>query len=156
MEAYNVLPESINQKEAVEILSRLDPNHSYSVDKKVYYPYQFIAYHMKIKTLLLKEGNLGCTIDLISNRESMIDDKPTFVKKTIDDSELLHPVYSAIKAEETAMQFFRRHVSKKYKFLTIPTYTLTDSERFYRPYWVVSSPNSRFIVDGVSGKYHPL
>ncbi|SES78957.1 hypothetical protein SAMN05421676_101458 [Salinibacillus kushneri] len=153
---FNVLPHSIRSKEALQKITSLDRKNNYTIDQKVFYPYQFVSYHIKVKTFLVKEGYLGCTIDMISGRESVIDSKPTFFKKTLCKKERIQPVLTREKAEKQAIQYFQRQTAKRLKFLALPRYSLTDSHLFYRPYWIISSKNHRFIVDGLSGRFHPL
>lgn len=156
LQDYDVLQESIRQEEAIRIIGKYDPRSKYLVKKKIYYPYQFVSYYMKVKALLVNEGYLGCTIDMISGCESLIDSKPHFIKKHATDEEWLKPIFTKEHAERNAIDFFQRHASKKYKFLTVPHFTLQDSILFFRPFWVVASQEHQFIVDGLSGKYHLL
>ena len=156
MQKFTILPDSISEDAAVATIHKLDSSQPYIAERKIYYPYQFVSYQMKVKALLVKEGALGCTIDMISGRESVIDSKPSFERSVLDEAERLPAVLSKEKAEKKAVQFFQRHASKKYKFLTVPRFSLKESQLFFRPFWVVSSDQNRFIVDAVSGKFHPL
>ncbi|MFD1361734.1 hypothetical protein [Lentibacillus salinarum] len=55
--------------------------------------------------------------------------------------------------------FIYRSLSLKMRMLSVSHVKVEEQQLFYRPYWVVYNNQKNgqdFIVDGVTGQYHPL
>ncbi|WP_408008385.1 hypothetical protein ACJROX_27635 [Pseudalkalibacillus sp. A8] len=155
-QSISIQPENIINK-----LKQFDPKANYQIDKLIYYPYHFFKYKMKAKGLLKLDGYLGCTIDSISGQGAIIDHTPLFMEENLHDQPCLPSTLSLQDAKIMAEDFLNHSASLKLKFFSIPKMQLEQHERFFRPYWIIVNQKNNekypsIMIDGVSGKYHPL
>lgn len=72
---------------------------------------------------------------------------------------ILHKI-PILKARELSQSFLYRAISLKMKMLSISELTAEDEQIFYRPYWLAREQKNMdvpdFVMDAVSGKYHPM
>ncbi|MBM7715197.1 hypothetical protein JOC94_002184 [Bacillus thermophilus] len=107
------------------------------------------------------KGIIGSTVDGISGVAALADKAPTFQIKTVSAERLLPSTIQKHRAVQIAEDYIFRTLSTKIKVLLTPKVTLQKQLLFYRPYWIVDAKqigkdDFRLMVDGVSGKYHPL
>lgn len=129
--------------------------------KLIYYPYYFFHYALYAKRLWhpIMEY-VGCTVEAISGRGALIDALPKFFEVEASLKQIVPPSISLHNATAVAESFLYHSISLKFKVLSTPKIEMKKSQLFYRPYWVVQTAEQtdlpNFIVDAVSGKYHPL
>lgn len=127
----------------------------------IYYPYHFFSYSIQTRKWIKVSGKIGCTIDLISGRGSLIDAPLRWQKKILQPRQ--KKLQYRIKEQEAtkiADKFIFQAASHQLKFFTAPIIKLIECKMFYRPFWIVKQERdgneNTFIVDAVSAHYHPL
>jgi len=155
-------PLHFNKEKVESAFKKLDQNHVYQASQMVYYPYYYFRYNVQAKRLFLPANEkVGCAVDAVSGKGSLIDSQPKLKQFTVQESELLHQKQSLDDCLEKSESFLYRSLSLKMKMLSISKVQVEEKQFFYRPYWIVYNQNGEkgavdFIVDGVSGQYHPL
>ncbi|MBA4536311.1 hypothetical protein H1Z61_03935 [Bacillus aquiflavi] len=149
------------EDEVTALLKNMSPASTFTVDQLVYYPYSLFQYAIKTRRIFKAEGKVGCTIELISGRGSIIQNDPSLISMTVNkNSKKLLSKLSQQEAAKLAKQFINDMLMLKLKFLTTPTIQLVKNKLFYRPYWIVTEKTGahhhRLIVDAISLAYHPL
>lgn len=104
---------------------------------------------------------VGCAVDAVSGKGSLIDTPPKFIKISVTDKQLIQKKQSLDNCLALSKSFLFRSISLKMRMLSISTLTIERKKLFYRPYWIVFNSkkghdDDRFIVDAVTGHYHPL
>lgn len=161
MEQVVLQTETFETNEITTLLQAIDKDIPYELESLVYYPYYLFEYKIKAKGLMRLKGHIGCTIDAISGRGAMIDQKPSLYKGEIHEKNALRPNLTMEAALEKADEYLFHTASLKLKFLTMPKVELVNRKIFYRPYWIVTPADknrgaTKLIVDAVSGTYHPI
>lgn len=142
-------------------LKQIEPELQFEVVKLVYYPYYFFSFTMDVKRFLLPSSEkVACTIDSISGTGSLIESPPQFQNINVPPEEIIPHQISILKARELSQSFLYRAISLKMKMLSISELTAEEEQIFYRPYWLAREKKNMdvpdFVIDAVSGKYHPL
>ncbi|WP_340084913.1 hypothetical protein MHB50_04505 [Siminovitchia sp. FSL H7-0308] len=152
----------ISKEDTIRSFKNLQPSLHFSVDELLYYPYLFFEHSFARKNPLSPlKGIIGSTVDGISGVAALADKAPTFQIKTVSAERLLPSTIQKHRAVQIAEDYIFRTLSTKIKVLLTPKVTLQKQLLFYRPYWIVDAKqigkdDFRLMVDGVSGKYHPL
>ncbi|ADC50080.1 MULTISPECIES: hypothetical protein [Alkalihalophilus] len=161
METVCVQEKTFYEDDIPKLLSSIDPNSYYKVRSLVYYPYYLFEYRLDARGLLKLKGNIGCTVDSISGRGAIIDQKPILNSTCNINNDCLSPKMTLDSASHIAEEYLFHSASLKMKFLSMPKMKLINQQLFYRPFWIVSynecnKENPPMIVDGISGTYHPI
>ncbi|CDQ41638.1 MULTISPECIES: hypothetical protein [Virgibacillus] len=148
------------EKEIETSLYQLDSNSQFLVNRLVYYPYYYFNYTVQAKRLFLPvKEEVGCTIDGISGKGSLIDCKPKLTHVELPYHVQL-PLKQSLEDCQTKSESFIYHaIALKMRMLSLSELKLKQKQFFYRPYWIVNSKDRKaadFIVDAISGQYHPL
>lgn len=157
-----VLTQSVefNKEQIESSFKRLHPKSNFIAERIIYYPYYYFSYNVKAKRLFLPlNEKVGCAIDSISGRGSLIDYKPKWKEVEISEEQEMPQMYSFKDCTSISESFIYRSLSLKMRMLSFSELKREQQQRFYRPYWVVwneKAGSSDFIVDGVSGQFHPL
>ncbi|MDM8100225.1 hypothetical protein [Oceanobacillus oncorhynchi] len=157
-----VLTQSVefNKEQIESSFKRLHPHANFIAERIVYYPYYYFCYNVKAKRLFLPlNEKVGCAIDSISGKGSLIDYKPKWKAIEISKEQQMPEKYSLKDCTSISESFIYRSLSLKMRMISFPELKREQQQRFYRPYWVVWNErdgSSDFIVDGVSGQFHPM
>ncbi|ALX50184.1 hypothetical protein [Lentibacillus amyloliquefaciens] len=157
-----VLTQSIKfeKKEIETSFMKLQPDATFSADRIVYYPYYFFIYNVKAKRLFLPlDEKVGCAVDAINGNGSLVDSNPKWEMVEILDEQRIHESQALEDCLTISESFVYRSLSLKMRMLSVSHVKVEQQQLFYRPYWVVYNSNKTgqdFIVDGVTGQYHPL
>ncbi|GAB3806823.1 hypothetical protein [Virgibacillus kimchii] len=159
----NVLTQPIrfNRKEIESSFRQLDAASDYMAEKIVYYPYYYFIYNVKAKRVFLPmDEKVGCTVDALGGKGALTDADPELKSKIIEEKEMLKQSHSIQACLSISESFVYRSLSLKMRMVSFSNVKMEKKEFFYRPYWVVINKNEQqghhFIVDAVSGRYHPL
>lgn len=142
-------------------LKKIQSNINFAVHSVIYYPYHFFHYDVKAKRIFLpKNEEVGCTVEPVSGIGSLIDYTPKLSSVEISIEKQVPQTYTLEECRTISESFIYQSISLKMKMLSISELIFKYHEFFYRPYWVVTSNNPKevpdFIVDAVTGQYHPL
>ncbi|MFD1065701.1 hypothetical protein [Oceanobacillus locisalsi] len=159
-----ILAQAIHyEKEKIESsFNKLYSGSTFLAERIIYYPYYYFIYSVNAKRIFmpLKE-KMGCVVDAVSCRGSLIDANPKLELIDIPINQLLEKTQSLDDCLSISESFIHRSLSLKMRMISFSNIKLEKQELFYRPYWVVFQNNEKqneqnFIVDGVTGQYHPL
>lgn len=163
MKEILVQPIQSERKKIESSFKRLDPDSDYKAERIVYYPYYYFIYNVKAKRLFLPANEqVGCTVDAVSGKGSLIDSHPKLKQLSISEEQLLDQKHSLEECLAVSKSFLFRSISLKMRMLSISNVKVEKKKLFYRPYWVVFNKTANndnpvhFIVDAVTGQYHPL
>ncbi|WP_010531944.1 hypothetical protein [Lentibacillus jeotgali] len=157
-----VLTQSIKfgKKQIETSLMKLQPGVKYLADRIIYYPYYFFVYNVKAKRLFLPMNEkVGCAVDAISGSGSLVDYNPNFEVVEISEKQRLHQYQELEDCLPISESFIFQSLSLKMRMFSFSHVQVEKRQLFYRPYWVVYNTKGNgqdFIVDGVTGQYHPL
>ncbi|MBY7144445.1 hypothetical protein KFZ56_15585 [Virgibacillus sp. NKC19-3] len=159
-----VLTQAINyEKEKIESsFKKLYSGSTFFADRIIYYPYYYFIYSVNAKRIFMPmEEKMGCVVDAISCKGSLIDSNPKLEVIDIPSGQILEKSQSLDNCLSTSEAFIHRSLSLKMRMISFSNITLEKQALFYRPYWIVFHNNEKqnehnFIVDGVTGQYHPL
>lgn len=149
------------EQEVVDVFWKIDRQAELQINQIIYYPYYFFEFEVNAKSLLKFKGKVGCTVDALGGRGAIVDVEPRFLESEIDQYYLPEILIEKEHASKTAEQYVFDSASSKAKFITIPKIKNISSQLFYRPFWIANYKRTgkevqQFIVDAVSGGYHPL
>ncbi|MFC0558418.1 hypothetical protein [Halalkalibacter alkalisediminis] len=161
MEQVLIQTQTFEANEIVKLLKSIDRNLPYTLEGLVYYPYYLFEFKMNAKGLMRLKGNIGCTVDSISGRGAMIDQKPSLYRGEIPEKDGLRPSLTVEAAYDKANEYLFHTASLKLKFVSMPQVQLVNQALFYRPFWIVTPSHKEegypnLMVDGISGTYHPI
>lgn len=158
-----VLAQPINfKREQIESsFMQIDEKSTYVADRIVYYPYYLFVYNVKAKRVFLPMNEkIGCTVDALGGKGSLADSYPKLEEINIEKKEMLERSWSLQECLSISESFVFRSLSLKMRMISFSEVQVEKKKLFYRPYWLVFNSNYKegehFIVDGVSGQYHPL
>lgn len=153
-------PVEFNKDQIESSFKKLHPHSNFIAERVIYYPYYYFSYNIKAKRLFLPlNEKVGCAIDSISGRGSLIDYKPKWKELEISIEQQMPQTYTLKDCASFSESFIYRSLSLKMRMISFKELKREQQQIFYRPYWVVwneKDGSSDFIVDGVSGQYHPL
>lgn len=149
------------EKEVVNVFRKIDRQAELEIDRIIYYPYYFFEFEVNAKSLLKFKWKVGCTVDALGGMGAIVDVEPHFFEQEIKQDNLPVILVEKEAASKKVEQYVFDSASSKAKFITIPKIKKVSSQLFYRPFWVANYKRSgkemqQFIVDAVSGGYHPL
>ncbi|MBP1970051.1 hypothetical protein J2Z83_002167 [Virgibacillus natechei] len=157
-----ILTQSIKfEKKQIETsLMKLHPDAKYLADRIIYYPYYFFVYNVKAKRLFLPmDEKVGCAVDAISGSGSLVDFNPKLEEAEILGEQRMQKHQTLEDCLPISESFVFRSLSLKMRMISFSHVQVEKQQLFYRPFWVVYNKNGDgqgFIVDGVTGQYHPL
>lgn len=159
-----ILTQSINfeKKQIESSFMKLHKNSTYIAKRIIYYPYYYFIYNVKAKRVFMPmKEKIGCAVDAVSGKGLLVDYKPVLERLTIPDRQLLKQTQSFDDCLAISESFLYRSVSLKLRIISVKNVQMEQGKLFYRPYWIVFQKNeedndSSFIVDAVTGQYHPL
>ncbi len=158
----NLIPVSIEEREAKEIVSRHSEHYNTQVQKLIYYPYYWFLFSFTIKMLLGKSKNFkaSCLVDLINNHASTTDsfriNETTVLKNSILDHD-----YNEEEALKTAKTYLTHSSIHTMKVLFAPDSEILEKQLVYKPFWIVKCTDRgkysfKVMVDAVTGKFQLL
>src|SRR5699024_5780578 len=157
-----ILTQSIKfeKKKIEKSFMKLQPNATFLADRIIYYPYYYFIYNVKAKRLFLPmDEKVGCAVDAINGNGSLVDSNPKWEAAEISEEQRMRE-YQALEDCLTISEIFiDLSLSLKMRMLSVSHVKVEKQHLFYRPYWVVYNSKKSgqdFIVDGVTGQYHPL
>ncbi|SFJ88997.1 hypothetical protein SAMN04487936_10589 [Halobacillus dabanensis] len=150
-----------SKEEVNRLLQQMEKKSRFTIDRLIYYPYYFLEYGLKEKTLLHgKVGKIGCTIDSISGVGSLIDVSPNLYETEMEGNERIDVHLTQKDAALEGEKFVCKSISYKMKILRMPEVELQKNLLFYRPFWLVRGDRKKkkflLVFDAVTGKFHPL
>ncbi|WP_080872805.1 hypothetical protein [Oceanobacillus timonensis] len=159
-----ILAQTINyEKEKIELsFKKVYSDSTFFAERIIYYPYYYFIYSVNAKRIFMPlEEKMGCVVDAVSCRGSLIDSNPKLELIDIPVNQLLEKSQSLDDCLSMSESFIHRSLSLKMRMISFSNIKLEKQALFYRPYWIVSQNNEmqsdpNFIVDGVTGQYHPL
>ncbi len=158
----NLIPASIEEIEAKEIVTRHSENYFTQVQKLIYYPYYWFLFSFTIKTLFGKSKNIkaSCLVDLINNHASTTDRFELKETEVLQKSILEHD-YNEEQALKTAKTYLTHSSIHTMKVLFAPDYEIMEKQLVYKPFWIVKCTDHgkysfKVIVDAVTGKFQIL
>lgn len=143
-------------------IARITRFRSVRIQNRLYYPYYFFQYRLRGKRLFTKvHFRVGCTVDLISGKEALVDTPFDPRPETVPRKTVLEAAMTAEGARERAQSYVCAFVSMKMKLLGSVELLQERGFMYYHPFWLVSCKDPDkvsvwIIVDGVSGRLHPL
>lgn len=143
-------------------ISRITKARSVQIRNRFYYPYYFVQYRLRGKMLFMRVNKrVGCTVDLVSGREALVDAPLEPCRETVPRDSVLEGNLTELNARERAKSYVYYAVSMKIKLLGSVELIQERELLYHRPFWLVTCewPDEEpisIIVDGVSGRFHPL
>ena len=162
MKRIAAIPTTGDPSLLTESVARATRSRSVRIQSRLFYPYYFFQYRLRGKRLFAKvHSRIGCTVDLISGREALADTPFEPRPETVSREWILEAAITEARAREQARSYVCAAVSMKMKWFRSVELRQERSFLYYRPFWLVACEERDkdpvwIIVDGVSGRFHPL
>ncbi|PTX64589.1 hypothetical protein C8P63_10283 [Melghirimyces profundicolus] len=162
MTDLSIVPSDWDEPSMMEKISRQTRARSVRVRDFVYYPYLYLQYRLERNTRLFpKKGRVGCTVDLVSGKEAVVDTVPVIQTRTVPTEKIIGETLSPKTARKQAEAYIYSSVSVGLKWMGTLKLIQEEERVCHRPFWIMTCEWERgdpatVIVDAVSGRYHPL
>ncbi|ARD48902.1 hypothetical protein [Sporosarcina sp. P33] len=161
MSAMLVQEIEFTEEEVLHGLRQYEKQTYFQIQDVIYYPYYFFEYQVSAKSLLKFNGKAACTVDALGGRGAMVDVRPVFYERKVENGRIPGLVIEENEAIAIAKRFVFDNASSKAKFVTMPKIIEVQRNLFYRPFWLAdfklqNNKQGQLIVDAISGSYHPL
>ncbi|MDC7227067.1 MAG: hypothetical protein PQJ61_09930 [Spirochaetales bacterium] len=158
----NLIPGTINENDAKNIVSKYSEHHSVQVQKLIYYPYYWFLFSFTVKTLFGKSRSTkaSCLVDLINNHAATTDSFD-IAEKEVLTAGILEQDYTQEQALKTAKTYLMHSSIHNMKVLFAPDSEILKQSLVHKPFWIVKCTNRdrhsfKVIVDAVTGKFQVL
>ncbi|MEM9209671.1 MAG: hypothetical protein AAGA61_10505 [Pseudomonadota bacterium] len=126
------------------------------VEHRVYYPYFRFCVTGVLRWLFgARRINVSCLIDARTGRAATADAFDVETVSVAPTQQLA--VQQCVSAGRGLAERYTRHsLGRAFRMLTTFRLHADAGVLIHRPYWVVRASGHRFLVDGVTGEFHPL
>lgn len=151
-----VIAQTIDDEAALMHVNAVLGEKTASIDRLVYYPYYHFTANGDVPTLFgRRKISLNCLVDGVTGLGATADSFTLLHTRVRADTLLLAEV-SATDAERVARSTITHQMGRKLRMIASFQIDLAARDIVYKVFWIVRAQEMLIMVDGCTGKLHPL
>jgi hypothetical protein len=146
----------VTRAEAEAVAGRALGTQQATLERELFYPYYWFLMRASWTTLFGPRGGRLCC--LVDARTRVVSTSDPFETETAaaPAASVLGSTLEEEDAERLARRAARRTLGRIQRALAPPAFELLDHALLHKRFWVAREGGRRLLVDGVTGRVHPL